>query len=222
MELKEFGAFIGKHRIEKGYKSQRQLALAAGLSTSTILRIEDGSQRATPETLEKIAPLLEMSYEELLRFAGYLPAEKKQVDILEAIEDINIELTAGGRPLTPEERVEILKIIDKSHDKIGINTHAQEGDMVYNVNNGTKKLVNMDSGKDMSVSGINIHDLSNAPIKSTGTDVIYDIDKELDRAVIAASHQGKEIMRPVPPGLRDLIKRVVIEILEEREEKRKR
>ena len=66
-----FGRYISKLRIERGYESQRQLAIDAGVSPSTVLRIEDGTQRATPDTLRKLAPHLGASYKTLLEKAGY-------------------------------------------------------------------------------------------------------------------------------------------------------
>ncbi len=72
MDQKEFGLYICNLRIKKGYESQRQLAVAAGISSSTLLRIEDGTSMAMPKTLKKLAPHLHVSYVELMEKAGYL------------------------------------------------------------------------------------------------------------------------------------------------------
>lgn len=69
---KEFGLYICNLRIKRGYESQRQLALTAGISSSTLLRIENGTSMATPKTLKKLAPHLHISYTELMEKAGYL------------------------------------------------------------------------------------------------------------------------------------------------------
>ncbi|NBI08361.1 helix-turn-helix domain-containing protein [Senegalia massiliensis] len=62
---------IIKLRIKKGY-SQRRLAIAAGVSNSTISRIENASSDADPETLKKLTYCLDISYEELMDASGYI------------------------------------------------------------------------------------------------------------------------------------------------------
>ncbi|MHB1681208.1 MAG: helix-turn-helix domain-containing protein [Bacilli bacterium] len=72
-QWKEFGTALARWRERSGYKSQRKLALAAGISAATLSRIESGSQRPLPETLRELAKcLLGISYTELLRAAGYI------------------------------------------------------------------------------------------------------------------------------------------------------
>ena len=72
-QLKEFGLWFSKLREESGYKSQRQLSLVSSVSNSTISRIESGEQKANPHTLEKLAPYLLCSFEDLMVKSGYLP-----------------------------------------------------------------------------------------------------------------------------------------------------
>lgn len=73
MDQKDFGLYFAKVREESGFRSQRQLALVSRVSNGTIARIEDGTQRAKPETLKALAPHLKnSSYEELMEKAGYL------------------------------------------------------------------------------------------------------------------------------------------------------
>lgn len=73
MNTKEFGEYIKTLRIKKGYKSQRQLADASGISNGTIARIENGTQRPTADTLKVLAKFLDADYVDLLLRAGYLP-----------------------------------------------------------------------------------------------------------------------------------------------------
>jgi transcriptional regulator with XRE-family HTH domain len=73
MNAKEFGEYIKMLRIEKGYKSQRQLAEASGISNGTIARIENGTQKPTADTLKVLAKFLDTDYVDLLLKAGYLP-----------------------------------------------------------------------------------------------------------------------------------------------------
>ncbi|MCI1696271.1 helix-turn-helix domain-containing protein [Aneurinibacillus aneurinilyticus] len=86
MELKEFGLYFARIREKSGYKSQRQLSIASGVSNGTIARIEAGTQKPQPETLKVLAQhLREVTYEELLEKAGYLNEEN---NITEKDEDI--------------------------------------------------------------------------------------------------------------------------------------
>jgi repressor LexA len=75
MDVREFGIYLAKLRERRGYKSQRQLALDAGISPATLSRIEAGIQKPQPDTLRLISPYLHVSYEELMEKAGYLVAE---------------------------------------------------------------------------------------------------------------------------------------------------
>lgn len=73
MDRQEFGHFFAELREKSGFKSQRQLAIASGVSNGTIARIEAGTQQARPLTLKKLSPYLKnITYHELLRLAGYL------------------------------------------------------------------------------------------------------------------------------------------------------
>lgn len=72
-KLKEFGLWFSKIREESGYKSQRQLSLVSSVSNTTISRIESGEQKANPQTLEKLAPYLICSFEDLMIQSGYIP-----------------------------------------------------------------------------------------------------------------------------------------------------
>ncbi|RID87087.1 transcriptional regulator [Peribacillus asahii] len=128
MDLKEFGLFFAQAREESGYESQRQLAIASGVSNGTIARIEAGTQKPTPETLKKIAPFLKsVDYNDLLNGIGYTEekatpnqnskaptlSQKDEKDIAKRLEQIRneIEHTDGlsfdGEPMS-EEAVESL------------------------------------------------------------------------------------------------------------------
>ena len=73
MDQKEFGLFFAKMREKSGFKSQRQLSLASGISNGTIARIESGTQKPTPETIRTLSAYLKAtSYEELMYRAGYI------------------------------------------------------------------------------------------------------------------------------------------------------
>ncbi|WP_176720354.1 helix-turn-helix domain-containing protein [Desulfuribacillus stibiiarsenatis] len=73
MDLKDFGAYIKKLRVLSGFKSQRQLALEAGVSPATLSRVEAGVQHINPITLKKMSRHLKnVTYQELMTAAGYI------------------------------------------------------------------------------------------------------------------------------------------------------
>lgn len=75
MDKKEFGQYIEKLRTRKGL-SQAELARQAGLANSTIARLEAGGiNNPSPKTFIKIAPLLGVDKEHLMRSFGYLTDE---------------------------------------------------------------------------------------------------------------------------------------------------
>lgn len=79
MDQKKFGIYFAKIREQSGYKSQRQLHIASGVSNGTISRIEAGTQKSKPETLKKLAPFLKnVTYEELMNATGYLDEQTKK------------------------------------------------------------------------------------------------------------------------------------------------
>jgi transcriptional regulator with XRE-family HTH domain len=82
MYNKDFGKQLAELREKAGYSSQRQFALAVGVSSASISRIESGDQQVEPETLEKFAPVLKVDHKYLMQKAGYLEdriAEEKTV-----------------------------------------------------------------------------------------------------------------------------------------------
>lgn len=73
MDQKDFGEFFSEVRKLSGFNSQRKLAIESGISNGTIARIEDGTQKAKPETLKILSNHLKASsYGELMKNAGYL------------------------------------------------------------------------------------------------------------------------------------------------------
>lgn len=73
MDIKRFGLYCARLRDVRGYKTQKDLALDAGISPATLSRIEAGTHKAEPETLKKLAPFLNVPYGILMVAAGYLP-----------------------------------------------------------------------------------------------------------------------------------------------------
>jgi transcriptional regulator with XRE-family HTH domain len=107
--FKDFGAFLSKERERSGYKSQRQLALDAGISPATLSRIESGIQEPKPETLKAIAKFLKsISYEELMEKAGYLEDSTSPQETHSNDSTIG-RAFYGGADLYTEEELEIAR-----------------------------------------------------------------------------------------------------------------
>ncbi|RYD01629.1 hypothetical protein N752_29060 [Desulforamulus aquiferis] len=75
---KSVGKNISKLRKLAGFNSLGQLSKASCVSVATLSRIEKDIQKPLPETLEKLAPLLNVSYEHLMSLAGYLPVDNSE------------------------------------------------------------------------------------------------------------------------------------------------
>ncbi|MGE5593423.1 MAG: helix-turn-helix domain-containing protein [Betaproteobacteria bacterium] len=104
-----FGGYLKALRLRRGFKSQRQLAVKAGVDNSTISRAERGEIIPTPEILRKLAIALRVPHSELMRAAGHLNNEEGG-DIQGAASRAATRPDGLPEPLSPEE-IEILKKI---------------------------------------------------------------------------------------------------------------
>ncbi|MBN6186359.1 helix-turn-helix transcriptional regulator [Aneurinibacillus thermoaerophilus] len=120
MDQKQFGIYFAELREKSGYRSQRQLSIASGISNGTIARIEAGTQKPQPETLKVLAQYLRgITYEELLERAGYIDSgtHKENEDIeSEWPEGIKV-LRRANEKLSPAKKKQMLKIIQALIDE---------------------------------------------------------------------------------------------------------
>jgi transcriptional regulator with XRE-family HTH domain len=72
---------------ERRFSSERAFALHVGISPRTLGRILDG-EKVDPESLQKIAAVLNLPVENLYRLAGYLPPEEARTQLLREIEHL--------------------------------------------------------------------------------------------------------------------------------------
>ncbi len=71
-DLKFLGDFLAFLRVTKNL-SQRQVALYADISNTELHRLEKGErQKPSPKILKKLSEILDVQYEVLLQYAGYL------------------------------------------------------------------------------------------------------------------------------------------------------
>lgn len=111
-----FGDFLRVLRRSKGFKQQKDFAEATGVSQGTISRIENGTQKPTPDTLKIFSRVLNFSYTDLMVKAGYYDEEDLLGD-----EVINKEKENKGRNL-----VEIYK--EKQNEKEFIQSLSLDDD----------------------------------------------------------------------------------------------
>lgn len=81
----EIGKFIEARRTLKDL-SIRQLAEKAGISHTEVWRLENGERKnPSPQVLKSLAPHLGITYEELMRRAGYLEEVVEHSGFLETV-----------------------------------------------------------------------------------------------------------------------------------------
>lgn len=111
-ESTSFGEQLKEIRISNGFKSARQLSLKTGISSATITRIENNTQKPNPETLKVISQhLLDTTYEELLKLAGYINDPTETVD--KSLSDKEKNLILKSRKLSETQVDLILKLMDE-------------------------------------------------------------------------------------------------------------
>lgn len=81
-EILSVGKFIRELRLKAGYKTQKDLSIASGVSQTTLSRVEAEIQKPLPDTLMTLSKYLQVSYAELMMKAGYfdgMSEEKKEL-----------------------------------------------------------------------------------------------------------------------------------------------
>lgn len=75
MGSREFAQYLRKARIQAGYSTQKELALAAAVDPATISNWEKGKAgRCNTDKLARVAKALSVPYEKLLELTGQLPS----------------------------------------------------------------------------------------------------------------------------------------------------
>jgi len=122
---KKLAEYIISLRMKKNY-SQRKLADVSGVSNSTISRLENALSEADPATLKKLAPHLDVDYQELMKIAGYISngesLESKQPSDQPPEKGVKIPVigaVAAGIPLEAIENIEDYEEISQSMASTG-------------------------------------------------------------------------------------------------------
>lgn len=111
--IKKFSNWFKQAMSDKGFKSQRQFAIASTVSSATISRICNYSQLPDDEVIIKIAAALEMPVKDVMLMAGYpvsdsesfYPEQKKPKDLMRFLEQS--EVMFDGVPVTEEDKAKI-------------------------------------------------------------------------------------------------------------------
>lgn len=106
-----FGKNLRRLRESKGY-SLRQLSIKSGVSYGQISRIEKGTRGTPkPETIEKLAKGLGVSYDYLMEIAGYVEPEKpdKPVELTEFLKNTNVLFL--GQVLTEHDKQRVEDVL---------------------------------------------------------------------------------------------------------------
>jgi transcriptional regulator with XRE-family HTH domain len=109
----DFGPYLAMLREKQGFATQRKLALAANVNVATISRIEAGLQKVKPETLKKLAPLLNVPLKGLMEKAGYLDSAPTPSPVHSPEDEIRFNL----RDLFPNETIHIYNLDSMSVEK---------------------------------------------------------------------------------------------------------
>lgn len=72
------------------------------------------SNPPSPDIIKRLASKAyhNITYQDLMIAAGY-SEEQKKIDLLDALEDQNTKIYAGNQPLTPKQRIGIIKVIER-------------------------------------------------------------------------------------------------------------
>lgn len=109
--IKYFGETIKRLREAKRY-SIRKLAMLSDVSYGQISKIENAQRNLPkPETIKKLANGLGVSYEYLMRVAGYYDPEvmKESEELTEFLKKANVMF--HGRPLTEEDKKRVEDVL---------------------------------------------------------------------------------------------------------------
>lgn len=107
----EFGKHLKRLRESKGY-SIRQLSIKSGVSFGQISKIEQGTRGTPkPETIEKLAKGLGISYDYLMELAGYVEPEKpdQPVELTEFLRNANVLFL--GQVLTEQDKQRVEDVL---------------------------------------------------------------------------------------------------------------
>ena len=118
-DKEKFGKYLKNARLKAGYEKISYLAKVSRIPQSTISRLESGQQSPSLETLRKLAPALDISYDALLIIAGYVTADdyKTKMSAINIATEIKKQEKEGRSP-------DIRKIA-RAGDKLNSDQQAQ-------------------------------------------------------------------------------------------------
>jgi len=106
------GDIIKNLRLRAGFDSLGELFRVSDVTVATLSRIESGIQSPSPKTLEKLAPFLNISHEDLMISAGYLNGDDEDLTPTPKEEHLTFYRKVGQ--LSPES----VAILDQQADHL--------------------------------------------------------------------------------------------------------
>lgn len=107
---KSIHLFLKSVRLEQQLSIQ-ELAKASGVSASHISRIERSERNPSPQTLEKLAPYLNVSYMQLLEIANLVDPGRPETIYMEQILQ-HPHVTFEGHVISEEMKDKIRSILE--------------------------------------------------------------------------------------------------------------
>src|SRR5690625_656147 len=105
MDVDNINNFLKKLRLQSGFKTQKDLSEASGVSQTTLSRIEAGTQKPKPETLRTLSKhFTGVDYLELMEKAGYVT------------QDMSEHLTPSMKTLLEDDNSDIETLLNKYID----------------------------------------------------------------------------------------------------------
>jgi len=175
----------------RGTTPLRDIADRAEISHTYLSLLEKGHDprsgkeiKPSADILQKLSNVYNYPYETLLKAAGYIPEiDNNRIDLLDIFEGNPNNITVAGKPIAPDKRLKILKILDEEKTD---NVCVAEKGVAYNPTEVKQQRKKVD----------------------------------LSDMVIAAEAEGYIEMTPISDELREILERIVGDVIDQRERER--
>ncbi len=112
------GERLRKVREDKGLK-QNYVAKLLGITNQALSNWERGERDPDTPTLHRLAEIYGVSADYLLGITNDPKGKASTMDILDILERNKLKLIAAGRPLTPQQRLNLIRALDQDKPPAG-------------------------------------------------------------------------------------------------------
>jgi transcriptional regulator with XRE-family HTH domain len=116
---KSIGTILEEMWTKAGYASLGELYRDTGITVATLSRIKNDVQTPSPETLEKLAPALNTTHENLMIIAGYLKTPGQATDdlilrekLVKYGEHYKVAEDAADKKISPEKLRKFIELLE--------------------------------------------------------------------------------------------------------------